>query len=137
MRTNLPKILQRQRVNRALNGTDVTLAWTETAGGTVDPLTKAVVGGTVTPRRETVKAFVHTVQIATSSVQQFNEFENGDLILDLAPETVLEGRAGLTFTLPNGDVWVAKKIGDRLGRTWDATVQGKQLYRSVLLRKQT
>ena len=137
MRTNLPKILARQRVNRAVNGTAIKLTWTETAGGTVDPLTKSVVGGTVTLRSETVKAFVHAVQIATSAVQQFNEFENGDLILDLAPDVVLEGRDGLTFTLPNGEAWVAKKIGDRLGRTWDATVQGKQLYRSVLLRKAT
>ena len=137
MRTNLPRILARQRANRQNNGTCITLNWTVTTGGTVDPVTQSIVGGTVSPRSQLTKGFVHTVQIATSQVKQFNEYENGDLILDFDPALVIDGLENLTFTLPDGTVWTAKQVGDRPGHTWDAMAQGQPIYRSVLVRKAT
>jgi hypothetical protein len=33
--------------------------------------------------------------------------------------------------------YVAKQIGEKLAQTWDVTVQGKQLFRTVLVRVAT
>ncbi len=137
MRTNLQMISQRMKVNLATNGTRIVLNWTVTTGATADPVTQALVGGTVTAMSERRNAFIHAIQIGKSQVQQFNEIEIGDMILDFAGDVQIDGRAGLTFTLPDGTVLVNKPVSDRLARSWDAIVQGKKLLRPVLCRKQT
>jgi hypothetical protein len=91
---------------------------------------------------------VHQVQDAgTSRARQFNEVEVGDLILDfpgdaaidppsLAASSCAASARDLVFVV-NGKPYVAKQIGEKLAQTWDVTVQGKQMFRTVLVRVAT
>ena len=45
----------------------------------------------------------------------------------------LRGAQDLVFVV-NGKTYVAKQIGEKLAQSWDVTVQGKQLVRTVLVR---
>lgn len=136
MRSNLALIKSRIALNLAESGTDITLSWETVSGGTFDPVRQTTAGGTVTTQTATVKGFVHFVQLAKQGVMQFAEFEQGDCIVDLAPDAEIDGKAHLKFTI-DGQRWVAKDLGEKLAKTWDAVVQGQRLYRSVLLRKAT
>lgn len=131
MRTRAHFIQHRIRI---LANTDVKLTWTERAGTvTPDPVTGEpdIVG---IKKTLTVKAFVHTVQIGTSQIRQFNEVQDGDMIVDF-PDTVdLSNKPGLSFEI-TGRQWVAKEITDDLAETWDATVANVTLAKSVLLRR--
>jgi hypothetical protein len=82
-----------------------------------------------------------------SQVKQFNEIEEGDLILDFAPDVAIDPPAlaassgaasaqDLVFVV-NGKPYVAKEISEKLAQNWDVTVQGRQLLRSVLVRVKT
>lgn len=136
MRSNLAFIQSRIPLNLAESGTTITLEWDTITGGTVDPVRQTTVGGTVTRQTATVKGFLHYVQIAKQGVMQFNEFEQGDCIVDLAPDADIDGKTNLRFTI-DGERWVAKDLGEKLAKTWDVVVQGQRLYRSVLLKKAT
>ena len=80
-------------------------------------------------------------------MRQFNEVEVGDLILDFAGDAVIDPPAlaasfgaasarDLVFVV-NGKPFVAKEVSEKLAQSWDATVQGQQLMRSVLVRVKT
>ena len=133
------------------NGTEILLQWNTLSSGTLpDPVDGTVPAAALVPQSKTLPAFVHQVQEAgRSSVRQFNEVEVGDLILDFAgdaplPEVGAEPRPGgrrsevrdLVFVV-NGKAYVAKQIGEKLAQSWDVTVQGKQLFRTVLVRVMT
>ncbi len=112
------------------------------AGAVPDPVDGTVAG--LVPQSKTLSAFVHQVQDAgSSSVRQFNEVEVGDLILDFPgdaplPEVGSQRSEGRDLVLVvNGKPYVAKQIGEKLAQTWDVTVQGKQLFRTVLVRVAT
>jgi hypothetical protein len=85
-------------------------------------------------------------------VKQFNEVEEGDLILDFAADVAIDlpslaassGAASardLVFVVPlpggQSKAYVAKEISEKLGQSWDVTVQDRQLMRSVLVRVRT
>ena len=136
MRSNLPFILGRVDSNLAESGTDIVLHWQTLTGGTVDPVTGATVGGVRTAQTETgVKAFLHFT-ISQNAQKIFNELEVGDCIVDLPPDTTIEGRDNLQFEI-NGERWVQKPIGERLGKSWDVVAQGQRTFRTLLLRKAT
>ena len=129
------------------NGTPILLQWNAVPAGAVpDPVDGSVAG--LVPQSKTLPAFVHQVQDAgTSSVRQFNEVEVGDLILDFPGDAAIDppslaassGAASardLVFVV-NGKPYLAKQIGEKLAQTWDVTVQGKQLFRTVLVRVAT
>ena len=129
------------------NGTPILLQWNAVPAGAVpDPVDGSVAG--LVPQTKTLPAFVHQVQDAgTSSVRQFNEVEVGDLILDFPGDAAIDppslaassGAASardLVFVV-NGKPYLAKQIGEKLAQTWDVTVQGKQLFRTVLVRVAT
>ena len=117
-------------------GTDVLVTWNEyPAGTTIDP-TSGTVQGTPTVCQETIKAFVHFVGPASSMVRQFTEIETGDCILEYDPGVCLEGRRDARFVI-NGQTWSVKPISDRLKETWDATFAGRQLFKTLLLRRAT
>ena len=125
------------------NGTPILLQWNAVPAGAVpDPVDGSVAG--LVPQTKTLPAFVHQVQDAgSSSVRQFNEVEVGDLILDFPGDAALPEVGGqrsevrdLVFVV-NGKPYVAKQIGEKLAQTWDVTVQGKQLFRTVLVRVAT
>ena len=118
------------------NGTEILLQWNMVPAGAVpDPVDGSVAG--LVPRSKTLPAFVHQVQDAgSSSVRQFNEVEVGDLILDFPGDAAIDGLRDLVFAV-NGKAYVAKQIGEKLAQSWDVTVQGKQLFRTVLVRVAT
>ena len=123
------------------NGTPILLQWNAVPAGAVpDPVDGSVAG--MVPQSKTLPAFVHQVQDAgRSSVRQFNEVEVGDLILDFPGDAAIDAPSGgalrdLVFVV-NGKPYVAKQIGEKLAQTWDVTVQGKQLFRTVLVRVAT
>jgi hypothetical protein len=125
------------------NGTPILLQWNAVPAGAVpDPVDGSVAG--LVPQSKTLPAFVHQVQDAgSSSVRQFNEVEVGDLILDFLGDAALPEVGSqrsevrdLVFVV-NGKPYVAKQIGEKLAQTWDVTVQGKQLFRTVLVRVAT
>ena len=125
------------------NGTPILLQWNAVPAGAVpDPVDGSVAG--LVPQTKTLPAFVHQVQDAgSSSVRQFNEVEVGDLILDFPGDAALPEVGSqrsevrdLVFVV-NGKPYVAKQIGEKLAQTWDVTVQGKQLFRTVLVRVAT
>jgi hypothetical protein len=133
------------------NGTPILLQWNAVIqGATPDPVDGSLPAAALVAQAKTLPAFVHQVQDAgRSSVRQFNEVEVGDLILDFPgdaalPEDGTEPRLGsqrsevrdLVFVL-NGKPYVAKQIGEKLAQAWDVTVQGKQLFRTVLVRVAT
>jgi hypothetical protein len=91
----------------------------------------------LTPQTAVHHAFVHQIAIAgCSQVKQFNEVEEGDLILDFAPDVAIDGLRDLVFVV-NGKPYVAKEISEKLAQSWDVTVQSRQLMRSVLVRVKT
>ena len=125
------------------NGTPILLQWNAVPAGAVpDPVDGSVAG--LVPQTKTLPAFVHQVQDAgRSSVRQFNEVEVGDLILDFPGDAALPEVGSqrsevrdLVFVV-NGKPYVAKQIGEKLAQTWDVTVQGKQIFRTVLVRVAT
>jgi hypothetical protein len=123
------------------NGTPILLQWNAVpSGATPDPVDGSVAG--LVPQTKTLPAFVHQVQDAgRSSVRQFNEVEMGDLILDFPDDAAIDAPSGgalrdLVFVV-NGKPYVAKQIGEKLAQTWDVTVQGKQMFRTVLVRVAT
>ena len=120
------------------NGTEILLQWNTLLGGTLpDPVDGTVPAAALVPQSKTLPAFVHQVQDAgTSQVRQFNEVEVGDLILDFPGDAAIDGLRDLVFVI-NGKPYVAKQIGEKLAQSWDVTVQGKQLFRTVLVRVAT
>jgi len=127
------------------NGTPILMQWNTLSGGTLpDPVDGTVPAAALVPQTKTLPAFVHQVQDAgTSRARLFNEVEVGDLILDFPGDAALpevgsqrsEAR-DLVFVV-NGKAYVAKQIGEKLAQSWDVTVQGKQLFRTVLVRVAT
>lgn len=117
-------------------GTEITLNWVTVTGATIDETTGAKVGGTVRRQSETVKGYVHFPEIATRTVQMFAEIEAGDIIVDVPPDTIIEGRDRLTFSI-NGEQWTQKKVGTQLSKAWDTVFLNARFCRTLLLRKAT
>lgn len=116
------------------HGSEILLRWVEQEGTTtVDVTTGAVLSATpATVRTESVRGMIHYVQPTTGQVRQFEEVSVGDALLDLPATTVVEGRAELEFVV-DGQVWVQKKLSEKLRDYWDVYVGGTRLYRTVLL----
>lgn len=135
MNSRAPEHLRRMRHAVAAHGTSVTLTWVETTGGTIDPVTRAPVGGVTQTKTATAKALVHHVA-ASSALRQHVEIEVGDVILDFDPTVALDGKEGLTFTV-DGTLYVQKDLGEKLSTMWDALFMGKRMLRTVLVRRAT
>lgn len=125
------------------NGSPIVLQWNAVAAGvTPDPVDGTVPASALTPQTTTHHAFVHQIAMAgRCQVKQFNEVEEGDLILDFAAEVPIDTLCGpalrdLVFVV-NGKPYVAKEISEKLAQSWDVTIQGRQLFRSVLVRVAT
>lgn len=137
--TPLPRvsfIAQRARAKLAETGAacDVVLAWNTLTGGTLDARTQSLVGATAAPQTATVRAFAHYLQAGSFVVRDFLEIEAGDCILDFAPDVVLDGLHGLTFTF-NGATWGQKPMSEALAKHWDTVIGNTRILRSVLVRK--
>ena len=116
--------------------TDVVLTWDEWPSNNTPDAVDGSRTGTPTPATVTLPGLVHYVQLGTSQVRQFNEVEVGDLLLDFVGDAAIDGLRDLVFVV-SGKPYVAKQIGEKLAQTWDVTVQGQQLFRTVLVRVAT
>ena len=138
MELNIGDVLNEIRRELAQNGTDIVLQWNAVPPGvTPDPVDGSVSG--LIQQTMTLPAFVHQVQATgASSVRQFNEVETGNIILDFAADVAIDAPSGgalrdLVFLI-NGKPYMAKEIGEKLAQSWDVTVGGQRLFRSVLVK---
>lgn len=137
MRNNVSKILRRLPLNLKESGTDVELHWTTNSGGTPDPVTGAVTGGTDTAQTLTVQAFAFEMNIATAAqAKLYSDLEVGSVIMDFAPAVALDGKAGLRFKF-DGRWFEQGRVSSKLAQTWDAVASGRKLFRRVLLKPAT
>lgn len=134
MRTGVAKIAARARLFAGAGGGLITISWDQFVDGwTLDPVTNQKIG-TATRASKKINALIHYVGPATSGVRMFAEVKVGDAILDLDPETDLDGKENLTFEFGD-DVWVQKKVPEELTKSWDAEFHGQKIMRSILVTK--
>jgi hypothetical protein len=123
-------------VMRQLGKDALTICWQETAGGTEDAVSKAMVGGTPTEKSFTVNAFLHWPQVGGSTAaRNFTEIDDGDVIVDMTAEDAaahLAGKTGLSFLI-QGVRYRQKRVSDRLSASWDAVIGTTPLARPLLL----
>lgn len=126
----------------------VMVKWTLVSGGTVDPGTGGVVGGTETHLSGAVRAFCHEVP-ARNEYVKFAEVQTGDLILDLAPDAqvglypgqVLSGALSLADVPPGarfihaGRYYELREVSGELQAAWDAVAGDRRLHRTLLLKR--
>lgn len=121
---------------RRLGQNALTICWQEVQGGTLDPVSKAVVGGTVTEKTVTVNALLHWPQVGGSTAaRNFAEIDDGDVIVDMTAEDAaayLAGKTGLSFVI-QGVRYRQKRVSDRLSASWDAVIGTTPLARPLLL----
>jgi hypothetical protein len=154
-RSQIGRILTRQKVNLAANGSRVRLTWQEYTGTpTTEPTTGARTGTTV-EQSVVLSAHLHFPDPAGYTVKLFNEVEVGDCLAVFAADAPLK-QAGVntatTDAVPEsarfqlldadgadvpGELYVAKPLGEALAQAWDVRQQGHALHRTVLLRKAT
>lgn len=133
-------MLAKKRVLLAMatKGNPVTLHWDEVTGGTVDPTTGSVAGGLLVARTEAVRGFWYEIEEGARIKQQhWQVYEVLHAILDIPPETVIEGRTNLRVE-KGGQIFVMAEVAD--GKTVGKQVEmhsGVELYRTIFLRKAT
>lgn len=133
-------------------GTALTLFWTVTEGGELNPSTGALVGGTPTIYSGTMSA-IAVQEIPRNVLRQYQEIQAGDLIVDCLPDpdvTVFAEQSPISGTIPlsvlansgvqfmwNEDLYVQKQVGENLASIWALTIEGVELTSAILLRRQT
>jgi hypothetical protein len=121
--------------------------WREVAGGTVDPITRAVVGGTRVDREGTLSGFGRE-EPARTVTRTFAEVQTGDLIFDLPPDPAITLPDGSTVSLASVQPWNPRftwggrdyqqaSLGSALSAAWDARAGGVSLGQTLLLRPVT
>ena len=130
-------------------GGQLTVLWTQTAGGVLNPSTGSLVGATGTVLSGTLAALameggVHSV------VRQYTEISVGDLIVTLSGSPVVELCPGqvLSGTLPlavvaafgptffwQGMPYVQKMVGDDLRTLWTEAAGGIVISQGILLKR--
>lgn len=124
----------------AREGVPVELRWTSTVSGTLDPTTGYLVGSVTIEHSGTIEpALVHFVSPASTALKLFEDVEVGDLVLDFRPDVALEGKEGLRFHLPTGEVYVPARTGMRTARHFDVVAGpgAHTTFRTVLACKAT
>jgi len=132
---NLSDVLAEARFLSGVAGTEITLHWVETTGGTVDRITGEVVGATSEDQSETITGLVHFVGVSKSGYLVHNELQIGDAILDLDPDVDLDTKKNLVFEF-GGHRWVQANVGDELVKAWDTLVGDQEVFRTIAVRRQ-
>jgi hypothetical protein len=132
-----------------LGSSDVIVYWVEATGGELDDVTGATIGGTQTSVSGVLRAFGQEEQ-ARSSLRQYLEIQEGDVILDVDPDgliTLLPPSAGSTNLDAiadkgvrfewDGKLYVQARVGEKLSQKWSVMVANQRLHRTLLLRLAT
>ena len=133
---NLPVSLDRAirgTIERAeLNTGPVTLDWISYPAGVFD---KNIEGDrpTGTPATKIVHAFIQFVN-QDMVREEFAEFHAGLAILTFEADVEIDGLASLTFTLPDGNIYVTDKTGTDVTKYWDLVIGGLRMSRTVALK---
>ena len=80
-----------------------------------------------------LSALIHWVSVRTGE-RGFGEFQAGDAIITFAVPMGLEGKRGVSFTLPDGKDYVQQAVGKKVVEFWDTYVGGAPLTTTLLLR---
>lgn len=134
------------------NGTPLLVTWRSVSGGTYNPSTGAMVGGSETIYSGTLSALVAEAPPKTV-LRQFQEIQAGDLIVRTGPNAVVDvfpnqspvsgcwplqalANSGVRFFYNN--TWYAQaSIGEDLANIWNLVFQGVPLMGGLLLRRAT
>lgn len=129
----------------AAQGTLLVVVWTRRTGYVTHAATGAKLGGTSVLMSGTLPAFVQE-EPARSGLRQHGEIAMGDLIVDCDPDaavTLFDGQveSGVTslealdapYFVLHGRHYVQKSVGGRLAQSWDATLAGRRMERTLLL----
>lgn len=82
---------------------------------------------------ETVSALVHWVSMRAVQAG-LTIFKAGDAIVTFDGEVELENKTELSFTLPDGKIYVQAAAGREVAEWWDVFVGGAPLTKTLLLR---
>lgn len=116
--------------------TRITLEWRTVVGGTVDTVTRAVVGGTVTVNTlEDLPAFIYEVA-AANGVRQFVEIAEGDLLVDISADVDLSDKPALVV-VARGKRYHSRPVTGRLAEIYGAVFGGVNIARTLHLRLAT
>lgn len=136
MRPRRPLVANIATAIRRLGRDAVTLHWIEVSGGEIDPVSKAVLGGSRTHRTKVIDALVHWPQVGGSTaVRNFAGFDDGDVIVDVTAETMaadIAGKPDLRFEI-QGVYYRQKNETAALAASWDAMKGSIPFARPILL----
>ena len=127
MARDLAGVLSRQD----LNAGTVLLHWESTALPADGNIEGDYAASAVVSRR--LSALIHWVSVRTGE-RGFGEFQAGDAIITFAVPMGLEGKRGVSFTLPDGKDYVQQAVGKKVVEFWDTYVGGAPLTTTLLLR---
>lgn len=108
----------------------VILRWTQRVGGTRDPVSRALVGGTETAMTETVQALVHTSP-PSSAERMRVEVAAGDVMLDLPGSVDWTDREGLSAEI-GGLRYVPKTRAQVVAQAYESRVGGQVLFTTTV-----
>lgn len=119
-------------------GEPVVLSWRTVTGGTVDPTTGSVLGGTAVEGSATVNCFVYALEEGgKAKLERFQGIPQCDYLVDAPPDITIEGREELYFTVRG--VRCAQADLGQLGGTKPLKqvemAQGVALYRTLYLKR--
>lgn len=118
-----------------MNAGPVVLRWREGGSGApaFDPELRASKSAVAWEEKsETKNAFIHYVSAGSTGYTRYAEVRLGDVILDFPELADIDGRADLQFEI-GGEIYVQKKVGEDLARSWDVRCGGEPITRTVLV----
>ena len=88
---------------------------------------------TGTPATKTVHAFIQFVN-QDMVREEFAEFHAGTAICTFEADVAIDALKSLTFTLPDGNIYVPDKTGTDVTKFWDLVIGGVRMSRTVALK---
>lgn len=126
----------RHRIALKIGGTEgvtVVLRWKDRTGFTLDTSTGAKVGGTVTDREGVLKCQV-LHDLSRTSLRNYQELQEGDIALDLPPDTDLSGKGELKFEVA-GQTYEQRKLPRQIEASLDVIYADVKLGSLLVLKR--
>lgn len=127
-------VAERMGYNCGQEGTVVVIRWSETTGGSVHPLTGAVVGGTKVNQVLTVRGFTFWPTAEQIKRARWESVVVGDCVVDLPPG-VWNDVKGDAWVEVDGVRYTPSRTGENLSAGLDVLQGGVRLMRTMLLKR--